>query len=161
MRPRRLAAILVPSTAMLALVAWSVWAQPAVPATETERLAGRTRDFLQDVSVGKALDAYRRLAAGGPLVEDAESLAKLTAQTQELEAKYGRSWNFELLENRRLGNDVVLLTYLYKCAKAPVVWRFTFYRTYEGAAPTPTGEKWSLISVRFDTDLEHLSPTQP
>ena len=69
-------------------------------------------------------------------------------------------WDFNDSTNlgqATIGNDLVLMKYLYKCETFPVVWYFTFYRTSpRGERTADTGDSWRVIIVRFDTELELL-----
>jgi len=47
------------------------------------------------------------------------------------------------------GSSLVYLRYLYKTGRLPLVWYCTFYRSRPDAA-------WTLVAVRFDTELEGL-----
>jgi hypothetical protein len=123
------------------------------------------KSFLEEVKSGKSEAAYAKLLAGSQLLTQTEALKKQVAKTDELAALYGQYKGFERIADRRVGNDLVLLRYLYKCERFPVVWYFAFYRTPEPAAPTQENGDWRVILVRFDTNLEALweanaSPTR-
>lgn len=132
------------------------WAQTttAPPEANLERLAARSREFLEEVSLGKATAAYERLLAGSPLAAETAAVAQLVERTAELEKRYGRCWNFERLAARSLGSDVVLMNYLYKTERVPLVWRLVWYRTPGAPASAGGAEAWSVVSVRFDTDWD-------
>ena len=68
-------------------------------------------------------------------------------------SEIGRIQDHEKINEKPVGKDVLLLKYLTKHDNAPVSWSFTFYRSPR-AASSPSGTGWSLIFVRFDTDLE-------
>jgi hypothetical protein len=139
----------------------------AVPATAQEPVAttdpalvaleGRVSRFLEGVSMGQTQTAYQELLAGSQLLKQDEALKVLTEKTNELETKYGRYRAFERIDAKRVGADLVLMKYLYKCEDFPVVWYFTFYRTPSTADAPAEGNPWRLITVRFDTELELLA----
>lgn len=56
---------------------------------------------------------------------------------------------------KSVGKDVVLLKYLYKCEKFPVVWYVAYYRDFTRAV-TASDDRWVVISIRFDTQVEAL-----
>jgi hypothetical protein len=119
-------------------------------------LEARISQFLEGVSLGQTQAAFQELLAGSPLLKKTDALKELIAKTGELESKYGKYRAFEEISARRVGEDLVLLTYLYKCENFPVVWHFCFYRTpTPGETPAKTGA-WNVVTVRFDTDLEAL-----
>ena len=111
-------------------------------------------DFLEGVSGGQTQSAYDDLLAGSQLLKQKEALQELIGKTNELEKEYGQYRGFEQIAAKRIGNDLVLLRYLYKCENFPVVWYFTFYRT-PGETP-PETDNWRVVAVRFDTELELL-----
>jgi hypothetical protein len=92
------------------------------------------------------------------LAKQTEAVKTLIDKTNELKAKYGECRKFERIAARRVGEDLVMLKYLYKCEDFPVVWYFTFYRTpsRSDVALTDSGS-WRAIIVRLDTDLESLA----
>ncbi len=110
--------------------------------------------FLEGVSMGQAQSAYRDLLSGSRLLKH-DALTGLIEKTNELEKKYGENRGFEQIATKRVGTDLVLLKYLYKCESFPVVWYFTYYRT-PGETPSETGN-WRVVTVRFDTELELLA----
>jgi len=118
-------------------------------------LSGRAALFLEGISLGKHDQAYRDLLAGSELLKREQALTTLVTRTAELEANYGPYRGFERIAARRIGEDLTLMRYLYKCERCPVVWYIAFYRT----PPTDGSsgqEGWRVITVRFDTDLERL-----
>jgi len=116
---------------------------------EVESLRGQVTRFLDRISYGEVQDAYDDLLEGSPLATQTSNVRKLIDQTSDLETQFGAMANFEAVDAQRIGRDVVLLRYLYKCQRLPVVWHFSFYRA--GAS-----DPWKLVSVRFDTDVESL-----
>ena len=116
----------------------------------------RVSQFLEGVSIGQAQSAYQELLAGSQLLKQSDALKALIEKTGALEKKYGRYRAFEQIAAKRVGNDLVLLKYLYKCENFPVVWYFTFYRTPSPGEPPAESGQWRVITVRFDTALELL-----
>ena len=119
-------------------------------------LDAHAAQFLEGVSMGQAQSAYQELLAGSQLLRQSDALKTLIEKTGGLEKKYGRYWGFEKIAAKRVGDDLVLLKYLYKCENFPVVWYFTFYRTPSPAEPPVESRQWRVITVRFDTELELL-----
>ena len=117
-------------------------------------LDAKVADFLEGVSGGPAQNAYTELLAGSELLKQTEALAELVKQTGELDGKYGRYKGFERIAAKRVGKDLVLMRYLYKCENFPVVWYFAFYRT--GSEGLGESGDWRAVIVRFDTNLELL-----
>ena len=98
--------------------------------------------------------AFAELLADGPLAAKKTAVETLLAETRKLETRYGKYRAAERVETKRIGTDVIVLTYLTKCDSFPVVWHFTFYRDQRPTAAASA--TWNVIAVRFDTDVEAL-----
>jgi len=136
-----------------------VGAQSDRPDVETAALEEKVARFFEEVSAGTTQNAYQQLLAGSSLLKEKEALKTLAEKTAELKDKYGEYRRPEKIVGKRVGVDVVLLKYLYKCERFPVVWHVTFYRPPPRGADggVETGGNWEVIAVRFDTDLESLA----
>ena len=119
-------------------------------------LDARVAQFLEAVSLGQSQGAFADLLAGTQLLRQADALKDLVVRTNDLEASYGAFRAFEKVSAKRVGNDLVLMRYLYKCENLPVVWHFTFYRTPRSGETRAKTGTWCVVAVRFDTDLEQL-----
>jgi hypothetical protein len=128
---------------------------------ELSALDARIGQFLKGVSMGETQNAYQGLLAGSRLLQQNKALKELTEKTQQLHTKYGPYCGFEQIAAKRVGRDVVLLRYLYKCTDFPVVWYFTFYRAPTAGEALPENIPWRVVTVRFDTELESLGPCDP
>jgi len=126
------------------------------PDPVVEALGARVGRFLEGVSLGTTQAAYQELLAGSPLLKQTKAIEALVTKTDELKDRYGPYRAFERIAARHVGNDVVLMRYLYKCENFPVVFYFTFYRTPRADIPTEKSDNWRVIIVRFDTELELL-----
>ena len=119
-------------------------------------LAARVTQFLEGVSLGDTHAAYQELLRGSQLSTKTDAVESLVEKTNQLPERYGGYRAFEPISSKRVGADLVLLTYLYKCENFPVVWYFTFYRTPQSGIAAETANNWRVIIVRFDTELELL-----
>lgn len=130
----------------------------AQPDSDMVALDDKIKQFLEGVSAGQAADAYGELLASSHLKkkEKETALNGLITKTVELEEKYGEYRGFEKVAAKRIGRDLMLFRYLYKCESFPVVWYFTFYRTPSPGETPPENGTWRVIAVRFDTRLELL-----
>jgi hypothetical protein len=146
----------------LAMLATALAARPAPaqePSPEVQQeldvLEGRIDSFfrsLTDKSLGPER-ALRELIGNGPLKERNDDISKLIDQALTLDQRFGLYTGHERVAVRAVGNDLVLLRFLYKGDRFPVVWYFAFYRP---AAIGGVRRDWSLISVRFDAKVELL-----
>ena len=122
---------------------------------EVEKLQGGIDDFFKGLSnplIGPD-QAFGTLVGKGPL-KGKDELPKLIKKAGELEGNYGRYTGHDVASIKTVGNDLVILRYLYKSERFPVVWHFYYYRAGNGAATTK-GD-WNLIEIRFDTNLDGL-----
>ena len=147
--------------AVLALTAGSLRAQEKRFDEVIEALDGRVKFFLEEVKSGKSEAAYEKLLSGSQLLKQTDGLKTQVAKTDALEALYGQYKGFERIADRRVGSDLVLLRYLYKCERFPVVWYFAFYRTPEATPSAKDNGDWRAILVRFDTNLDALWEATP
>lgn len=91
-------------------------------------------------------DAYQRLFSGSQSqIPDIQDMAKKTEDMM----KEGTRWRHEFMDAKTIGNDLILIRYLYKSDTHPVIWYFTFYRSQSGL-------RWNCINVRFSTNLDSL-----
>lgn len=109
-------------------------------------------DELTDKAIGPTL-AVRALVADGPLRERTEEVARLVDSAAKLEQRYGVYRGRDSIDAKNIGADLIVLRYLYKAEKFPVVWEFTFYRTDSAAG---IKRDWSLIALKFDTKLDGI-----
>ncbi len=124
---------------------------------DVDKVQARVAQFLDGVSLGATKTSYEQLLAGSPLLKRTEAVEKLVEETDRLKDTYGAYVEFEPIAARRVGRDLILLRYLYKCEDFPVVFYFTFYRTPQGDMPAEESGNWRVIIVRFDTELELLA----
>jgi hypothetical protein len=154
MRRNNFAVWLVLGGVVLGLVALasSGQSQPLNDDPAIEPLQRGATEFLQGISRDgdSVIESwYQKLLAGSPLADSPERLKTMIERTRDLSKKYGKYRGVEILPTRRIGQDLVLIKVLHKFERLPVVWYFTYYRP--GSA-----DKWTLVTVRFDTELELL-----
>jgi len=128
---------------------------------EVVKLDRRSIRFLQTISEQSAVQletAFAELFEGSRLKQQIEQptgkLQELIEETAELHTKFGPLQGIEPIGAKRVGEDLVLLRYLYKCEDYPVIWYFTYYNDFGDRAGE--GKRWIVIAIRFDTNLESL-----
>jgi hypothetical protein len=119
------------------------------------KLDQRVTRFLDAVASGDPSDAFADLLLGSQLVEQEDAVRLLVARSKEIAQRYGAFRESEQIGAKRIGKDLVLLKYLFKCEKFPLVWYIAFYRQTNRQAGT-NDDQWVVISVRFDTQVERL-----
>ena len=141
-------------TALVVLAACN-WADRSVAQDEQtlQTLDRRLLVFFRDLTErGAPQRSFEDLLAGGPLEQNAD-IERLAERVAQFDEKYGLFIEAERVAEMAVGKDLLVLTYLYKAQRFPVVWQFTFYR-----APDPAGDQrdWQVIALRFDTRLKLL-----
>lgn len=123
---------------------------------EVEKLQMGIEDFFKSFNNPMAgpEQALNVLVGKGPLKNKSEELTALIDKASKLEARYGRYTGHDFANAKTVGNDLVILRYLYKGERFPVVWHFYYYRPGNGTALT--AKDWNLIEIRFDTNLDGL-----
>ena len=157
MKPTRIALVLLCLVAGLPLAARGGPTADEPTATDpvVSKLDQRVMRFLDGVSSGKESDAFAELLVGSQLVEQSAAVRGLVEKSREIPQRYGAHRESEQLSAKRLGKDVVLMKYLFKCEKFPVVWYIAFYRDFSRQA-NASDDHWVVISVRFDTQVDRL-----
>jgi hypothetical protein len=146
--------------ALSVALAWGLtaWGQNG-PSNDTvvQTLDAQVDRFFDAISTGEAGPALETLLAGNNALLRSASLAELQTSTAQIPARFGAYRGHEQVSARRIGQDLVLLKYLYKCERFPVVWHFAYYRTSAADEMGTSTLQWTPITVRFDTDLELLA----
>jgi hypothetical protein len=150
----RMQAIAVVLTCLL--FATTVGAQTpikSVDATDVSTLERRVESFFKNLTANSGPEqAFKDLLTGGPLQGRDQGIKDAIDQAKKLPQLYGEFVGFEKVRHGSVGEDVCVMTFLYKGKQYPVAWHFTFYRT-----PTPFDKgSWACIGVRFDSKVEEL-----
>jgi hypothetical protein len=148
-----LAALLLASTACALLAQGQE--EPDAVSPVVAKLDERVKRFLDAISAGHESDAFDDLLVGSRLLEQTEEIQTLVDKSKEIKDRYGPFQETEQIGARRIGKDLVLMKYLFKCESFPVIWYFAFYRDFRRAS-TATDNDWVVIAVRFDTQLDGL-----
>jgi hypothetical protein len=113
----------------------------------------RVEQFLDGVSEGDQDSAFAGLLLGSQLLEQEDEYEALVEASKQIENRYGAYRDSEQVSAKRIGVDLVLLKYLFKCERFPVIWYVAFYRHTRTAT---SGSDWVVISLSFDTQVERL-----
>lgn len=89
-------------------------------------------------------DAYASLTKGSKIGESPDELRNLKAKTVEAIEVFGAITGYEVVETKKIGQNLMRRTYLSLGKEFPLRWRFYFYR-YEGV--------WKLVDLRVDDRL--------
>jgi hypothetical protein len=110
--------------------------------------------FFEQVGKGESNKALNELLKDSALLRQSEALKTLADKAKDLDKKYGKYRGFDRIDAKRIGKDLILLRYLYKCDEFPVVWSVAVYRDFKRG--DVEGNNWIIVSLRFDTDLDLL-----
>jgi len=96
-----------------------------------------------------------------------KGISEMIDKTDDM-IKGGNRWDYEFLDSKSVGTDLIQIRYLYNSDIQPFVWYFTFYRPLTGVRSSeilPASRKWNCIGIRFDNDIDtlflHWSKTSP
>ena len=128
--------------ALLLSVASQADAQALLAASDARKLAD---DIMTSVGAGN-LDAALTLARPQLLLPSAEAdalLAQVNSQMRSVGDRYGAPRGFDFIRQETAGESLVRLTYIARYERAPIRWRFVFYK----------GDKaWGMTDLGFDTN---------
>ena len=131
-----------------------VGAQPTMYTTDPNREPDeRIQVFFNDLIQGntsKAFNELLRTSAGN------EALAEIRSKLDEVPSQCGPFRKYEKIDAKPVGKDLLFLRYLLKGEQHPVVWTFTFYRRPSETGAMTTNPQWTLVGLRFDTNLDPL-----
>ena len=132
----------------------SVEAQTGATGADVEALRASIGNFFENVSDPNQgpRKAFDELTKNTTLGDNETLLAGLSDNLKLVTANFGPYIAYEPVGAKALGSDLIEFRYLYKCQNHPIVWRFTYYRPRPNAAD-PTSVPWTLIGVRFDSNL--------
>jgi hypothetical protein len=130
-----------------------VGAQPLSYSSDPNKeLDDKVKLFFDEIlrsNSAKAFDDLLRSTSGS------EKLDGMKTKLDEAKDEFGSFRKYEKIEVKPVGDDLVFVRYLLKCERQPIVWTFTFYRR-PSETGTTTLSSWSLIGLRFDTNLDPL-----
>lgn len=122
----------------------------------------RVKQFFEEISSTsanptKAFEDLLRSGAGSSVLNN-PSISEMKAKLDEIKTQFGDMRDFEKIDTKSFGKDLVVLRYLLKCDHHPVVWTFTFYRRPAlSGSSGPVTNPWSVVGLRFDTNLDLLA----
>jgi hypothetical protein len=142
--------------AMILLSNRALAADEPGPGPVVSKLQEKVAHFLEGIAKGDEANAFAELLVGSQLLEQDGAVRGLIEKSKDIVKRYGAHRDTEQVSAKRIGKDVVILKYLFKCEKFPVVWYFTYYRDFGRSSASSGEDQWAVISVRFDTQVELL-----
>ena len=82
----------------------------------------------------------------------------LRTKVDDCKKQFGDILNWEKIEDKKTGNDIIVYRYVLKYDQYPVIWTFAFYRkpsssTASSSLTSPSGNVWTLIGLHFNIDI--------
>jgi hypothetical protein len=134
-----------------------VRAQPYTPTEPYRELDERIKSFFEEIIINPtstaAFDSILTTGGVGGLMDT--SIAEMKTKLDDVKTRFGNFKDYEKIDAKPIGKDLVIIRYLLKCESYPVVWTFTFYRRPNTVSLTPAAQ-WQTIGLRFDTNLDIL-----
>jgi hypothetical protein len=142
------------------LISYVARAQPYAPTEPYKELDDRIKSFFEDIIANPAsASAFDSILATGSLSSTGNlidsSISEMKTKLDDVKIRFGNFKDFEKIDAKPIGKDLVIIRYLLKCELYPVVWSFTFYRR-PNSTTSLTTPQWQTIGLRFDTNLDIL-----
>jgi len=143
-------------TLLLLPVFWFIPAdaqpQPSMDSGRDREIDIRIQTFFETLKGGNSSLAFEEMLRSSPLGthSTAAVLTDLRVEMDKLQ-QFGEIFHWEKYETKKIGEDVVIVRYILKYERYPVIWSFTFYR--KPSVSIAIAPAWSVIDIRFDTNL--------
>ncbi|MDR1925502.1 MAG: hypothetical protein LBQ66_14110 [Planctomycetaceae bacterium] len=150
---------------VLSISYYAVFAQPTYIVPEPYKdLDDRIKQFFDEIIANPinvtTFDSILppQTSGGGSSIDT--SVSEMRTKLDDVKTRFGGFRDYEKIDAKPIGKDLVIIRYLLKCDSYPIVWTFTFYRHPSVAASittsTPTAAQWQTIGLRFDTNIDIL-----
>ena len=128
----------------------------AASGSDLESLAATVQNFFEQIAnpAEGTKSGLETLLKNSPFEGNAKDdmIKTLAEKIDGISAQFGSYVAFEPIGVKRVGRDLVILRYLYKCQNYPLVWYFVFYRPTPSESET-AGKNWRVIHLYYDSQL--------
>jgi len=115
----------------------------------------RIQDFFTSLKRGNLTPAFEEFlkhssygsSSAEPQVSD------LRKEVEKAGTQFGEIQNWEKYEVKPIGSDIILVRYILKYDRHPVMWTFLFYRKPSSTLTIASPSTWELIQLYFDTNF--------
>ena len=135
------------------------WEKPgpaAAAGSELDPLFESVQNFFEQIAnpAEGSYSGLENLLKNSPFEGNAkdEMIKTLAEKIDSIAGQFGSYISFEQIGVKRIGRDLVVLRYLYKCQNYPLVWYFVFYRPTASESET-AGKTWQIIHLYYDSQL--------
>ncbi|MGL4595871.1 MAG: hypothetical protein ACRCUY_14205 [Thermoguttaceae bacterium] len=141
-----------------------VTAQTSISAAASDsvkEVLTKTHPFFDGIVKGNtsSRSLFEELLRGGPLAPQSmtdSTFNDVVKKYDELK-RLGPPLGYDLIDDRLIGSDLIILRFIVKHEFHPVIWTITFYRKPVSTPTTSNQNQWRVIGLRFDTNLDILS----
>lgn len=115
-------------------------------------------EIISNSNATKAFEDFLR-AGSGSSVSNNQSITEMKSKLDEIRNQFGDFKDFEKIDTKPFGKDLVIFRYLLKSDNHPVVWTLTFYRRPSSltGSTSSVSSPWNVVGLRFDTNLDLLA----
>ena len=147
---------------LLLLVLSTLWLVPTdaqlTPTLDISREQGldaRITDFFTSLKRGNLASAFDELlqqsAFASPSAEP--QVSEYKKEAERAGRQFGEIQNWERFESRQIGSDIVLVRFILKYDRHPVMWTFLYYRKPSSTLSVTSPGTWELFQLYFDTNF--------
>jgi hypothetical protein len=129
---------------VLILQAPVLQAAPPPPPEEIQKTLTIFFSLLKEKKMDQAFDI---ILANTKIKGRENEVKSIKAQTTEALTTYGPILSFEIIEQKRVGMNLLQIVCLSYSENLPLRWRFTYYRP---------SEKWKLLDIFVDDKIADL-----
>jgi hypothetical protein len=128
------------------------------PTTDISRELGldvKILDFFMGLKRGNhtpALEELLRQSSYGSSNAETQ-LSNLRKEIEKAGTLFGEIQTWEKYEVRQIGSDIILVRYILKYDRYPVMWTFLFYRKPSSTLGMTGSSPWELIELYFDPNF--------
>ena len=120
---------------------------------EQQGLDARIQDFFASLKRGNLTPAFEELLQPSSFGSSSAEVTDLRKEVEKAGRQFGEMQNWERHESKQIGSDIVLVRYILKYDKHPVMWTFLFYRKPSGTMSMSSPSTWELIQLDFDSNF--------
>jgi len=141
---------------------------PALWLVPTDAQLAPTNDISREQGLdAKILDFFASLKRGNQTLAFEEFLqpsafstsgaepqvSELRKEVDKAGKQFGEIQTWERYKVVQIGSDIILVRYILKYDKHPVMWTFLFYRKPSSTPSMTSPSTWELIQLYFDTNF--------
>lgn len=117
-------------------------------------LDAKISDFFISLKKGNRDPALEELLRQSAYSASYAETTNLRKEIEKAGTQFGEIQTWERYEVKQIGSDIILVRYILKYDRYPVMWTFLFYRKPSGTlGMTDPRPPWELIELYFDTNF--------